>query len=93
MNTDCYRKKLIDYYTNSHNRTSNKTSIRTLQSLCDKTDANSGEFERSVCKLLYNYGLGDCSFPQFEVEKSRINFGIITEFFIAALLSSNKLVV
>ena len=77
MNPDCYRKKLIDYYTNSQNKTNKQTTVTNLQALLNKTDANSGDFEKSVCKLLYNNGLGDFLFPQFEVGKYCIDFGLI----------------
>ena len=77
MNPDCYRKKLIDYYTNSQNKTNKQTAVINLQTLLNKTDANSGDFEKSVCKLLYNNGLGDFIFPQFEVGKYCIDFGLI----------------
>ena len=77
MNQDCYRKKLIDYYANIQTQTNKPTSTKNLQSLLNKTDANSGDFEKSVCKLLYNNGLGDYLFPQFEVGKYCIDFGLI----------------
>ncbi len=77
MNPDCYRKKLIDYYTNSQNKTNKQTAVINLQTLLNKTDANSGDFEKSVCKLLYNNGLGDFIFPQFEIGKYCIDFGLI----------------
>lgn len=77
MNPDCYRKKLIDYYTNCQNRTNKQIVVKNLQTLLNKTDANSGDFEKSVCKLLYNNGLGDFLFPQFEVGKYCIDFGLI----------------
>lgn len=77
MNPDCYRKKLIDYYTNSQNKTKKQVTVKNLQTLLNKTDANSGDFEKSVCKLLYNNGLGDFLFPQFEVGKYCIDFGLI----------------
>jgi very-short-patch-repair endonuclease len=48
-----------------------------LQTLLNKTDANSGDFEKSVCKFIYNNGLGDFLFPQFEVGKYCIDFGLI----------------
>jgi very-short-patch-repair endonuclease/KaiC/GvpD/RAD55 family RecA-like ATPase len=77
MNHDCYRKKLIDYYSNIQNQTNKPTSTKNLQSLLNKTDANSGDFEKSVCKLLYNNGFGDYLYPQFEVGKYCIDFGLI----------------
>lgn len=77
MNQDCYRKKLIDYYSNVKNKNDNGTTIINLQSLLNKTDANSGEFEKSVCKLLYDNGFGDFMIPQFGVGKYSIDFGII----------------
>ena len=77
MNPDCYRKKLIDYYANIQNQTSKPNVTKNLQSLLNKTDANSGDFEKSVCKLLYNNGFGDYLFPQFEVGKYCIDFGLI----------------
>ena len=77
MNPDCFRKKLIDYYTNSQNKTNKPTAVKNLRTLLNKTDANSGDFEKSVCKLLYNNGLGDFMFPQFEIGKYCIDFGLI----------------
>ena len=77
MNSDCYRKKLIDYYSNIQNQTSRPVTIKNLQTLLNKTDVNSGDFEKSVCKLLYNNGFGDYLYPQFEVGKYCIDFGLI----------------
>lgn len=77
MNHDCYRKKLIDYYANIQNQTNIATPTKNLQSLLNKTDANSGDFEKSVCKLLYHNGFGDYLYPQFKVGKYCIDFGII----------------
>ncbi len=77
MNPDCFRKKLIDYYSASQIKRINGISTVNLQSLLNKTDANSGDFEKSVCRLLYDKGYGDCLFPQFEVGRYTIDFGII----------------
>jgi very-short-patch-repair endonuclease len=77
MNPDCYRKKLIDYYTNVQNKINNSISVKNLQTLINQTDANSGEFEKSVCRFLYNNGFGNFLFPQFEIGKYRIDFGLI----------------
>lgn len=77
MNPDCYRKKLIDYYSTAQSRKTNGNATINLQSLLSKTDANSGDFEKSVCRLLYDNGFGDYLFPQFEVGKYSIDFGII----------------
>ena len=77
MSPDCYRKRLIDYYSNIQNQTNIIIPTRTLQTLLNKTDANSGDFEKSVCKLLFNNGFGDYLFPQFEVGKYCIDFGLI----------------
>lgn len=77
MNPECYRKKLIDYYSTAQNKRTNGNTTVNLQSLLNKTDANSGDFEKSVCRLLYDNGLGDHLFPQFEVGKYSIDFGII----------------
>jgi very-short-patch-repair endonuclease len=77
MNPVCYRKKLIDYYSNIQNTTNKQIPTKNLETLLKKTDANSGDFEKSVCKLLYNKGFGDYLHPQFEVGKYRIDFGLI----------------
>lgn len=77
MNPNCYRKKLIDYYSTAQSRRITGKANVNLQSLLSKTDANSGDFEKSVCKLLYENGFGDYLFPQFEVGKYSIDFGII----------------
>lgn len=77
MNPECYRKRLIDYYSNIQNTTNKVIPTKNLETLLKKTDANSGEFEKSVCKFLYNYGFGDYLHPQFEVGKYRIDFGLI----------------
>lgn len=77
MNEDCYRKKLIDYYTNIKNQTENNNSNRNLQSLLNKTDSNSGDFEKTVCTLLYNNGFGNYIEPQYKVGKYIIDFAVI----------------
>jgi len=77
MNPECYRKKLIDYYSTAQHKRTNGNATVNLQSLLNKTDANSGDFEKSVCRLLYDNGFGDYLFPQFEVGKFSIDFGII----------------
>ena len=77
MNPECYRKKLIDYYSNISIGQDEAKGIRNLQTLINQVDANSGEFEKTVCKFLYNNELGDFLFPQFEVGKYRIDFGLI----------------
>lgn len=77
MNPECYRKKLIDYYSTGQNKRTNGNTTINLQSLLNKTDANSGDFEKSVCRFLYDNGFGDYLFPQFEVGKYSIDFGII----------------
>lgn len=77
MNPDCYRKKLIDYYSSVQNKRTNGNATVNLQSLLNRTDANSGDFEKSVCRLLYDNGFGDYLYPQFEVGKYSIDFGII----------------
>ena len=76
MNPDCYRKKLIDYYANIKVGQENSTT-RNLQNLLSLVDTNSGEFEKTVCKFMYNNGFGDFLTPQFEVGKYRIDFGMI----------------
>jgi very-short-patch-repair endonuclease len=76
MNPDCYRKKLIDYYSNIKFEQDNPQS-KTLDELLNKCDPNSGEFEKTVCKFFYTNNLGDYLFPQFEVGKYLIDFGII----------------
>ncbi len=77
MKPDCYRKRLIDYYSNIQNQSSKPVGINNLQTLLNKTDINSGDFERNVCKLLYNKGFGDNLYPQFRVGKYIIDFGLI----------------
>ncbi len=77
MSPECYRKRLIDYYSNIQNTTNKLIPTKNLETLLKKTDANSGDFEKSVCKLLYNNGFGDYLYPQFEVGKYRIDFGLI----------------
>lgn len=77
INPDCYRKKLLDYYSNYQNRTNGPAVVKNLQSLLNQVDVSSGEFEKGVCKLLYNNGFGDFLFPQFEVGKYHIDFGLI----------------
>jgi very-short-patch-repair endonuclease len=77
MNPECYRKKLIDYYSNISIGQDEAKGIRNLQTLINKVDTNSGEFEKTVCKFLYNNELGNFLFPQFEVGKYRIDFGLI----------------
>lgn len=77
MSPECYRKKLIDYYLTAQNKRTNGNTTLNLQLLLNKTDANSGDFEKSVCRFLYDNGLGDFLFPQFEIGKYSIDFGII----------------
>lgn len=77
MNPECYRKRLIDYYANIQNQTNKPYATKNLQALLKQTDVNSGDFEKSVCKLLYNKGFGDNLFPQFEIGKYCIDFGLI----------------
>lgn len=75
-NDGCYRKKLIDYYTNPYapQKSSNK-----LQDLLIRCDANSGEFEKGVCTLLYNNDFGNYITPQYKVGGYKIDFGIIKD--------------
>lgn len=77
INPDCYRKKMLDYYQGFFAENAVKTSIKNLDHLLSKVDANSGDFEQGVCKLLYNNNLGDYLHPQFRVSKYVIDFGII----------------
>jgi very-short-patch-repair endonuclease len=77
MNPECYRKKLLDYYSTGQSKSKNGNSALNLQSLLSRTDTNSGDFEKNVCRFLYDNGLGDYLFPQFEVGKYSIDFGII----------------
>ena len=77
MNPECYRKKLIDYYSSDQSTITNGRGKPTLDDLLKDTDPNSGEFEKSVCRLLYNNGFGEHIFPQFKVGKYSIDFGVI----------------
>ncbi|MBI1225919.1 MAG: AAA family ATPase [Bacteroidetes bacterium] len=77
MNPECYRKRLIDYYGNISIGQDGAKGVRNLQTLINQVDANSGEFEKTVCKFLYSNDFGDFLFPQFEVGKYRIDFGLI----------------
>jgi very-short-patch-repair endonuclease len=76
MNPDCYRKRLIDYYTESQTGIV-KFESRRLDELLKLVDANSGGFERTVCTSLYNQGFADNIHPQFKVGKYKIDFAII----------------
>ena len=73
-NPICYRKKLIDYYTNPY---APQTSSNQLQDLLVRCDANSGEFEKGVCILLYNNNFGNYITPQYKVGGYKIDFGIV----------------
>lgn len=76
MNPDCYRKRLIDYYSECQSGTL-RVESRKLDELLRQVDANSGDFEKTVCKALYNNGFSDSIYPQFKVGKYQIDFGII----------------
>lgn len=79
MNPDCYRRKLIDYYTlHAAKQTSAPVTTRTLSSLLDQVDVYAGEFQSSVCRFLFEHGWGDYLFPQMQIGKYRIDFGLIS---------------
>lgn len=73
-NPNCYRKKLIDYYTNPEVI---QSSPNLLQDLLVRVDANSGEFEKGVCTFLFNNNYGNYITPQYKVGGYKIDFGII----------------
>lgn len=75
MNPDCYRKKLIDYYANIHNTP--QVNSRNLEALLNMVDPLSEDFEKTVCKFLYDQGVGNFLTPQCKVGKYKIDFGII----------------
>ena len=78
MNPDCYRRKLIDYYTlHSINDGNAPVLAKSLPVLLEQVDVYAGEFQRSVCRFLYEHGWGDNLFPQMEIGKYRIDFGLI----------------
>ncbi|MDE3182013.1 MAG: AAA family ATPase [Bacteroidota bacterium] len=75
-NPNCYRKKLINYYTNPN---APQTSSNQLQDLLIRCDANSGEFEKGVCTLLYNNNFGNYITPQYKIGGYKIDFGIVKD--------------
>ncbi len=76
INPECYRKKIIDYYSNY--RESNKLAkSNLLQDLLNRVDASSGDFEKGVCTFLYNNNYGNQINPQYKVGGYVIDFGII----------------
>ena len=77
MNPNCYRKKLLDYYANIQNQRNQPTQVGNLQMLLNKTDTNSGEFEKSVCKFLFDNKLGNFIEPQYKVGNYKLDFGLI----------------
>ena len=76
MNPDCYRKKLIDYYT-LYARKAKASPAKSLPALLEQVDAYAGAFQSSVCRFLFENGWGDHLFPQMEIGKYRIDFGLI----------------
>lgn len=78
INPECYRKKLIDYYSN-YNHLENITVSNQLQDLLSRVDPNSGPFERSVCSFLYEKRVGNYLHPQYAVGRYVIDFGIIIQ--------------
>ncbi len=78
MNPACYRKRLLDYYQGQqHKLRAQDVSAQSLPTLLERVDAFAGDFQSSVCRFLYENGLGDFLFPQMEIGKYRIDFGII----------------
>jgi very-short-patch-repair endonuclease len=73
-NPNCYRKKLIDYYSNPR---SPQIGSNLLQDLLIRVDAKSGEFEKGVCTFLFNNDYGKYITPQYRVGGYKIDFGII----------------
>lgn len=78
MNPECYRKKLIDYYQLHAARFSEPAAVTaSLPDLLEQVDTYGGDFQASVCRFLFEQGLGDYLHPQLEVGKYRIDFGLI----------------
>lgn len=75
MNTDCWRYKLINYYQNIDNEDFHKKLTR--EDLLSKTDPNSGDFEKSVCRFLIDNNYGDFITPQYQIGPYKIDFGVI----------------
>ncbi len=78
INPECFRKKLIDYYSN-YNHLENIAVTNLLQDLLSKVDSNSGPFEKSVCSFLYENRFGNYLHPQYTVGHYIIDFGIIVQ--------------
>jgi len=84
MNPNCYRKKLIDYY--SMFQQAQEHTEPDLQQLLRQTTAAPGSYQREICEYLVSLGLGSYLRPNYKIGHYQLDFAIIKDANMLALL-------
>ncbi|MEY4926381.1 MAG: hypothetical protein RI894_817, partial [Bacteroidota bacterium] len=78
MSQDCYRKRLIDYYTVTQ-RAVQTPHNHTLQNLQRETGSHLGLFGKEVCAYLVELGFGATLYPSFKIGHYATDFAILQQ--------------
>ncbi len=84
MNPNCYRKKLIDYYTLSQGV--EEHAEPDFQQLLRQTAAAPGSYQREICDYLVSLGLGSYLRPNYTIGNYQLDFALVKDGKMLALL-------
>lgn len=76
ISPDCYRRKLLDYYT-LHQFAQIDTPQRQLPELLLDSNPELGEMGQVICQFLYDKGYGKYLNPQYQVGNQVIDFALL----------------
>lgn len=75
MQTDCWRKRILDYYHNI--KPVYEINRDSIESIMEKLDNNLGDFGNQICRFLYDSGYRNCLFPGYKLGKYSIDIAIL----------------
>ncbi len=78
MSADCYRKRLIDYYTVTQ-RAVEEVRNTSLQALQRDTDNRLGVLGKDVCAFLVELGVGDSLYPNYTIGHYATDFALLQQ--------------
>ncbi len=78
MSQDCYRKRLIDYYTLTQ-RAVEEVRNTSLQALQRETDSRLGVFGKEVCAFLVELGVGASLYPNYTIGHYSTDFALLQQ--------------